>query len=84
MAADNSTGGGFDWGQFFSGVENTVLSVVKTTTQPTAPPGYTYTPQGTLTPLPGSIPATTSALAGNAGLFLLLGFGLIAVLLLKK
>lgn len=83
MAADNSAGGaGFDWGQILSGLENTALSITKTVTAPT---GTQYIPQtGTYQPIPGTINAGVASLTNNAGLFLLVGFGLVAILLLRK
>ena len=83
FTADNSAGGaGFDWGQFLSGIENTAVTIAKTVT---APSGVQYNPQsGSYTPIPGTAQAGVASLTNNAPLYLLLGFGLIAILLLRK
>ena len=87
MAADNSAGGaGFDWGGFLSGLESTAVNIAKTVSAPT---GVQYNPAtGIYQPIPGTPQATTatiqSTLGGNTGLLLLLGFGLVALLLVRR
>lgn len=83
MASDNSAGGaGFDWGQLFSGIENTAVQITRTISAPT---GTQYVPQtGTYQSIPGTVSAATASLTSNAGILLLVGFGLVAILLLKK
>lgn len=87
MAADNSAGGAaFDWGGILSGIESAAVNITKIVTAPT---GVQYNPQlGTYQPIPGTPQATTatiqSTLGGNTGLLLLLGFGLVALLLVRK
>ena len=83
MAADNSAGGaGFDWGGFLSGLENTAVTIAKTVSAPT---GTQYNPQlGSYTPIPGTTQAATASLTSNASLFLFLGLGLVALLILRK
>lgn len=83
MAADNSAGGaGFDWGQFLSGLEQTAVTISKVVNQPS---GTQYIPAtGTYQPIPGTVSAATASLTNNMGIFMLLGFGVVAVLLLRK
>lgn len=81
-ASDNSTGSAFDWGQALSAIESTAVTIAKIATTPT---GVQYVPgTGTYQPIPGTASAATAQLTSSAPLLLLLGFGLVAILLLRK
>lgn len=83
MAADNSAGGGaFDWSGLFSSLASDVASVYKTVNAPT---GTVYQPAvGNYVPVPGTAASVTNTLSNNTGLLLLLGFGLVALLLVVR
>lgn len=79
MAADNSTGGAFDWSGLFSSISQDIASVYKTVN---APQGTVYQPAlGNYVPVPTTTPGVMS---NNTGLILLFGFGLVALLLVVR